>query len=403
MKPPLILEPLRNRDFRLLWTGQTISIFGNFLHQVAVPFQLLALGASPLQLGIGVSIGTAVSLVLLLFAGAIVDRIPRRTIILASDLLGGIVVLAIATLSLTGNLRIEHIYLESAFFGASGAFFYPAIGAIIPELVPPEILVQGNALRSFSRQGARLAGPVVGGLIVASAGPGWAFFGDSLTFFVSFLALLAASPTRASATARQPILKEIREGIAFTFSLPWLWITIVVFAFANAAYAGPLIVAMPLLVRDVLLADASVFGLINASAGIGEIIGGVLLGQVRIYRVGITMYAAAAFGGVWLAMYGVLPRYPLLLVYGVGLGIGFVGFGVLWDSAVQRHVPREFLGRVGSVDWFGSIFLGPFAPLVAGALVQQVGPAAVLAGGGLITFALCLVPLLIPSIRGLRS
>jgi Bacterial protein of unknown function (DUF894). len=272
VKPPLILEPLRNRDFRLLWAGQTISIFGNFLHQVAVPFQLLALGASPLQLGIGVSIGTAVSLVLLLFAGAIVDRIPRRTIILASDLLGGIVVLAIATLSLTGNLRIEHIYLESAFFGASGAFFYPAIGAIIPELVPPEILVQGNALRSFSRQGARLAGPVVGGLIVASAGPGWAFFGDSLTFFVSFLALLAASPTRASATPRQPILKEIREGIAFTFSLPWLWITIVVFAFANAAYAGPLIVAMPLLVRDVLLADASVFGLINASAGIGEII-----------------------------------------------------------------------------------------------------------------------------------
>jgi MFS family permease len=403
VKLPLVLHPLRNRDFRLLWTGQTVSIFGNFLHQVAVPFQLLALGASPIQLGIGASISTAVQLVLFLFAGAIVDRVPRRRVILACDLLAGIVVMAIALLSLTGNLRIEHIYLEAAFFGASGAFFMPAMGAIIPELVPADILVQGNTLRSFSRQAARLTGPVVGGLLVASAGPGWAFFGDSLTFFVSFLALLAASPTRSVPAPRQAILREIREGVAFTFSLPWLWITIIVFAFANATYAGPLIVAMPLLVRDVLLANAGVFGLINASAGVGEIIGGILVGQVRIHRVGIAMYAAAVFGNVWLAMYGLLPVYPLLLLYGVGLGIGFIGFGVLWDTAVQRHVPRALLGRVGSVDGFGSILLLPLAPLVAGALVERVGPAAVLAGGGLLTMLLCLFPLLLPSIRGLRS
>jgi MFS family permease len=82
VKLPLVLPPLRNRDFRLLWTGQSVSIFGNFLHQVAVPFQLLALGASPIQLGIGASISTAVQLVLFLFAGAIVDRVPRRRVIL---------------------------------------------------------------------------------------------------------------------------------------------------------------------------------------------------------------------------------------------------------------------------------------------------------------------------------
>jgi MFS family permease len=403
VKLPLVLRPLRNRDFQLLWTGQTVSIFGNFLHQVAVPFQLLALGASPIQLGIGASISTAVALVLFLFAGAIVDRVPRRRVILACDLLAGIVVMAIALLSLTANLRIEHIYLEAAFFGATAAFFMPAMNAIIPELVPTDILVQGNALRSFSRQAARLTGPVVGGLLVVSAGPGWAFFGDSLTFFVGFVALLAASPTRLVPAPRQPILKEIREGVAFTFSLPWLWITIIVFAFANATYAGPLIVAMPLLVRDVLLANAGVYGLINASAGVGEIIGGVLVGQVRIHRVGIAMYAAAVFGNVWLAMYGLVPVYPLLLLYGVGLGMGFIGFGVLWDTALQRHVPRALLGRVGSVDGFGSILLLPLAPLVAGALVERIGPAAVLAGGGFLSVLLCLFPLLLPSVRGLRS
>jgi len=403
MKLPLVLHPLRNRDFRLLWTGQTVSIFGNFVHQVAVPFQLLALGASPIQLGIGASISTAMGLLLFLFAGAIVDRVPRRRVILACDLLSGIVVLAIALLSLTGTLRIEHIYIEAAFFGATGAFFMPAMGAIIPELVPADILVQGNTLRSFSRQGARLTGPVIGGLIVASAGPGWAFLADSLTFFVSFLVLLAASSTRRAPAPRQPILREIREGVVFTFSLPWLWITILVFAFANATYAGPLIVAMPLYVRNVLLADAGVFGLINASNGIGEIVGGILLGQLRLRRIGIAMYVAAAFGSLWLAMYGLLPIYPVLLLYGVGLGMGFIGFGVLWDTAVQRHVPHALLGRVGSVDGFGSILLLPLAPLAAGALVEQFGPAAVLAGGGLLSTALCVFPLLVPSIRQLRA
>jgi MFS family permease len=403
VKLPLVLEPLRHRDFRLLWTGQTVSTFGNFLHQVAVPFQLLALGAGPLQLGLGVSIGSAVSLLVILFAGAIVDRVPRRSVILACDLGSGFVVLAIALLSLTGNLRIEHIYIESALFGLSGAFFFPAMGAIVPELIPPEILVQGNTLRSFSRQAARLSGPVVGGILVATAGPGWAFLGDALTFFVSFGALLLATPRRGVAGLRQPILREIRAGLAFTFALPWLWITIVVFAFANFAYAGPLIVAMPLLVRDVLRGDASVFGFINASNGVGEIIGGVLIGQLRIHRVGIVMYGAAAFGAFWLAMYGLVPAYPLLLLYGVGLGMGFVGFGVLWDSAVQRHVPGEMLGRVGSVDWFGSIFLGPFAPLAAAALIAPLGPAAVLALGGLVCAGLCLVTLAVPSIRALRA
>ncbi|MDP9245408.1 MAG: MFS transporter [Chloroflexota bacterium] len=403
MKLPLLLEPLRHRDFRLLWTGQTISIFGNSLHQIAVPFQLLALGASPVQLGIGASISTAVSLVLFLYAGAIVDRIPRRRVILLCDLASGLVVMAIALLSITGNLRIEHIYLESAFFGATGAFFFPAMGAIIPELVPAEILVQGNTVRSFSRQGARLAGPALGGVIVASQGPGWAFLIDSLTFLISFFVLLAASPSTTVAAVRLPILREIREGITFTLSLPWLWITILIFAFGNMTLAGPFIVAMPLLVRDVLLADAGVFGLISASFAVGEIAGGIVLGQVKIRRIGVAMYAAAVLTSLAQALYGLLPVYPALLLYGLGVGIGQIGFGVLWDSALQRHVPRALLGRVSSVDGFGSILLLPIAPLAAGALAERFGPAAVLAGGGLIGAGLCLFALAIPSIRGLRS
>lgn len=403
MKLPLLLEPLRHRDFRLLWTGQTVSVFGDFMHGVALPFQLLALGATPVQLGLGVSISIAVQLVLILFGGAIVDRLPRRRIILASDLLSGIAVTLVGTLSIAGLLRIEYVYLEAAFFGATAAFFMPAMGAIIPELVPSDVLVQGNTLRGFSRQAARLGGPVLGGILVAGPGPGWALIADGVTFFVSFVALSAARPAGGAPKPRRPLLHEIREGIAFTFSVGWLWITIALFALVNASFTGPMSVGLPLLVRDVLRADARAFGLITAAGGVGEIVGGLFVGQVRLRRIGIAMYLFAAAGGLGVMTFGLFPRLPIVLLASVGIGVSFVGFGVLWESAVQRNVPRELLGRVGSVDWFGSLLLGPVSPLVVGAIVQSVGPAAVFTVAGALAAALCLGALLVPSIRDLRA
>lgn len=403
MKVPLLLEPLRHRDFRLLWTGQTVSLFGNFMHGVALPFQLLALGATPIQLGLGISISIAVQLVLILFGGAIVDRLPRRRIILASDLLSGIVACGVGALSLSGLLRIEYIYLEAAFFGATAAFFVPAIGAIIPELVPSDVLVQGNTLRGFSCQAARLTGPVVGGIIVASAGPGWAFIADGITFFVSFAALYLARPVGGVPKPRQPILREIREGIAFTFSVGWLWITIALFALVNASFTGPMSVGLPLLVRDVLHADARTFGVITAAGAVGEIAGGLFVGQVRLRRSGVAMYVFAAGGGLGVMLFGLFPQLPVVLLASAGIGLSLVGFGVLWESAVQKNVPRELLGRVGSVDWFGSLLLGPVSPLVVGAIIQSVGAADVFIVAGAIATVLCLGALFVPSIRALRA
>src|SRR3981189_2675918 len=118
---PRLLVPLRHRDFRLLWTGQTVSSFGNRVQGVALPFQLLALGASPLQLGISVAISTAASVTFLLLGGAIADRVPRRTLIIASDLVGGCVVALMALLSWTGQLRIEHVYVAAVALGAADA------------------------------------------------------------------------------------------------------------------------------------------------------------------------------------------------------------------------------------------------------------------------------------------
>lgn len=402
MRLPAVLVPLRHRDFRLLWTGQTVSMLGNFIYGVALPFQILALGGTPLQLGLGASFTSGSALFFLLIGGAVVDRVPRRHVILASDLINGIVMTVVAALGSLGQLRIEHIYVSAAVSGATWAFFGPAMTAIIPELVPADVLRSGNALRGLSRQIAQTSGPVIGGALVAFAGGPIAFAVNAASFFVSFAALWLAKPPRREPAPAAPIVRQIRDGLAYTSSVPWLWVTIVLWAFVNVAESGPFIVALPLLVRDVLLADARIFGVIVAAQGIGEVVGTFSVALMRVRRVGIAMYGWALVSAVASIVWGLAPIVPVMLACAFVRGLSFVGFGVLWETSVQRHVPSELLGRVSSIDWFGSIFLGPIGPVIFASIVTAVGPAASFVLGGVAALLLISTGFAVRSIRELE-
>ena len=399
MRLPVVFMPLRHRNFRLLWIGQTVSILGNFIYGVALPFQILALGGSALELGIGGSIAAVSMLLSLLVAGALVDRLPRRRVILVSDLASGLVVTVIALLGLTGTLAIVHLYAAAAFFGVAFSFVGPAITAIIPELIPEEVLVPGNAMRGLSRQIAQVSGPVLGGAIVALAGPPVAFAFDAATFFVSFGAVLLVRPGAREPQIAVPFVRQIREGLAFTFSVPWLWITIFLWALVNLAESGPYLVAMPLLVRDVLQGDARTYGAIVAAMGAGQVIGTFTISQLRVRRTGIVIYAWGMLSALTYIVLGLVPVLPVILVLMAVRGLSFVGFGVLWESAIQRHVPREMLGRVASIDWFGAVLMGPLAPLLFAGIVESVGPAASFLIGGIMALAVIAPALAVRSIR----
>ena len=402
MRLPRIAEPLRHRDFRLLWVGQTLTLLGSFISQVALPFQILDLGGSALELGTITSVFAVANLVFLLFGGAIADRVSRRALIVATELASGFVTAVIAGLGLAGRLELWHLYVLAASFGATTAFNIPALGAIIPELVPEDILVAGNALRGLSRQAARVSGPVVGGIIVSLAGPPVAFAFNATTFLLSAAVVWLTRPRPIDVRPRSSLLAEIREGFAFVFSVEWLWVTIFGFSIIVAGFIGAFGVGLPLLVTEVLRAGAPTFGLITAAMGVGEAAGAGLMGQIRIRRAGIAMYLFAALGGVALLVYGLVPSVPGALAASVILGLSFVSFGVLWESALQRHVPRALLGRVTSVDWFGGNLLGPVAPLGAALIANAYGPAAVFLVGGAIATGLCLAALALPSIRRLE-
>jgi DHA3 family tetracycline resistance protein-like MFS transporter len=385
---PRLLVPLRHRDFRLLWTGQTVSSFGDNVQNVAVPFQLLALGATPLQLGIAVALDTAASIAFLLVGGAIADRVPRRTLIIASDLLGGCVVAIMALLSATGQLRIEHVYVAAVALGAADAFLRPAYTAIIADLVPGDILRAGNAARLLGRSLARIVGPTVGGLAVALGGPALAFGINALTFVFSFATLMLANPARRVLATSASLLRDIREGFGYVFSVRWLWTTILYFMLVNVAYVGQSGVMTPLLVRDVLSGNAETFGVLMSAYGVGTIVASIVVAQLTLGRPGRVMFAFELLAAVCVLAIGWVPILPAVVVLMALTGVGLASSTVIWEAMLQRHVPEKMLGRVASIDLLGNSLINPVGPIAAAALVGSAGPAGAFVVAGAYAVAL---------------
>jgi MFS family permease len=400
---PRLLVPLRHRDFRLLWTGQTVSSFGNHVQGIAMPFQLLALGASPLQLGIAVALDTLSSIAFLLVGGAVADRVARRTLILASDLVGGCVVATLAVLSATGQLRIEHVYLARIVLGAADAFLRPAYTAIIADLVPTDVLRAGNASRLLGRSLARIVGPSVGGVAVALGGPALAFGINALTFVFSFATLLLASPVRRTVASSVSLLREIREGFSYVFSVKWLWTTTLYFMVVNFAYAGQSGVMTPLLVRDVLAGNAETFGAIMSAYGVGTILASIVIAQLAVRRPGRVMFAFELLAGVAVLAIGFLPAFPAVVVSMALIGTALASSTVIWEALLQRHVPEHMLGRVASIDLLGNSLINPMAPIAAAALVGSIGPASTFIVAGVYAVVLASIGLVASPLRRIEE
>lgn len=381
-----IVAPLRHRDFRLLFIGQTVSVTGNAIYAVALPFQILALGGSPLQLGVGFTLFASAQLVTILFGGALVDRFPRRRVILTTDFLSGVVVAVVAALGLSHRLQIPDLYVLSAFFGATFAFYTPALNAIMPELIPADVLVPGNALRGLSTQSARVVGPLIGGLVVTGFGAPWAFAIDAATFLFSFAVFWFAQPPQREPGPRKALMGEIRDGIAYTFSVTWIWVAIVGFAATNGFFFAGFTVAMPILVLHVLHGTAATYGLVNAVAAVGEVLAGVVVANLHFKRLLVGTYVFSSLLGLAFAVIGIAPLLLFVLAGGFLFNFCIVLSNTHWDSAVQKYVPARLLGRVTSVDFFGSFLVGPIAPIVAAAVLLHFSPGTIFVAGGLLAF-----------------
>jgi DHA3 family tetracycline resistance protein-like MFS transporter len=392
------------RDFRLLWTGMAISLLGDGIYLVAIVWQVYELSDAPTALAIvGVCL-TVPQVALVLLGGAITDRLERRRVLLAADILRGLAVGVVGALAVAGELRLWHLFVLAAVFGVGSALFGPAFSAIVPELVPDDLILQANALDRFVRPLAiRFIGPAVGGVIVARFGAGTAFLLDAASFGASIAALLAIGrmPGLAAPHRRKSILHEVGEGIAFVRSQRWLLGTVVGSSIGMLFFLGPVYVLLPLVVKQSLGGTATDLGLVFAAGGVGAMIASFVLGGRGLPARPLTvMYACWGAMCLQLVAYAV-ARSLWQVVLAAILGTALLVYGqILWSTMLQTLVPRSLLGRVASVDSVLSWGLTPVSYALTAPVVHVVGLDATLAGAGVAAAAVLIVTyVFFPSVR----
>jgi MFS family permease len=383
-----LLAPLRVRDFALLWSGQTVSLAGDGIFVLALIWQALALGgARGLSLVLVVRFLPATAL--LLAGGVVSDRVSRRVTMLACDSVQALSLTTLAVLTTTHHLRLWHLVVAAAVAGAASGFFLPASTALVPEVLPRDLLVAANSLNTVSRlTTARLLGPVAGGFLVAAGGAGVAFGVDAVTFAVS-ATTLAALRLPSDSVERPPggsLAADLREGVAYCLTRRWLVVSLAAFAVLNLAVSAPLAVLVPVYVTEHLHLDARALGLLFAVEGLAGGVAAVVASQVRApRRYVVATHLAFAASGVSLAVMGVTGSLAVALACLAVVGFLLELGNVYWTTAVQEHVPNDLLGRVSSVDWLMSGSLIPVGMALAGAAAAATGAAPVFVAGGAAT------------------
>jgi DHA3 family tetracycline resistance protein-like MFS transporter len=401
-----LLDPLRLRDFRLLWGGMCVSLLGDGVFIVALAWQVYALSNTPTALAVVGIAMTVPTLAFLLVGGVMSDRFDRRRLMLAADVARGLAVAVIAILSLTGALELWHMLLLVAVFGAGTAFFGPAFDAIVPDVLPSSLLPQANSLDQFIRPVAlRLAGPALGGFLIQGVGVGWAFALNAATFAVSTAALLAmAAPRRTIHDAHGSVGGDIRAGFAYVRKHVWLWGTFVSAAVAYLVFMGPAEVLLPFLVKNDLHGSAADLGLVFAAGGVGSVGCAALMGQRGIPRRDITfMYVAWTLATLAIAGYGLASAVWQLMLASLLFNALETAGTIVWATAKQRNVPPELLGRVSSLDWLISIGLLPLSFALTGPVSSVLGVQGTLIAGGVVGGVVTFAALLLPGMRAVEG
>src|SRR6476659_889420 len=395
-----VLQAFRSRNFRLLWTGQAISLLGDAAFVVALGWRTFDLTGSARSLGLVLTFQGVGVLTTALVGGALADRYNRRTLMLVSDAARFGVIAALAMINASGHLTIHSLAAIALVEGLATGFFTPALGGLIPLVVEDARLGSANALIGIARQGSFLIGPAVASVLYGVAGATFVFGFNACSYLVSFGFVFATRPRAAERASEDGTLRAIGEGFRYIAGVPWLWITISLFAFVLMLQWASIQVLTPKLVREHFDLGGGAYGLLFSLIGGGMIVGSFLVGQLNPHRRrGVISYLIWIANSVLVIVFALSPWYPLAAAAAFVRGI-CIGFGVtIWETMLMELVPRHMLSRVVSLDWFGSLGLTPFGLLFVGAISDVAPPGEIIALAAAISIGVIASGLLSRQIR----
>lgn len=388
-----VRDTLRYRQFRYQFGAQAISVVGSALSPVALSLGILQLTGSSRDLSIVLAASSVPTVLMLLVGGVWSDRISRQLILVVTSAICGVAQVCLGVMFIAGRFDLWLAALFQVITGVALAFYFPATTGLTVQTVPSEGLQNANALLSLTRSISGSVGPLLGGLLVLTAGAGWALVADGLSFFVCALLLSRLRLKRLEKAAEgERFLQQLAQGFREVISRSWVWSSIVAFMFTNVATAV-------LLVLGPVLALSGDNGVVTWSLIVASVSAGQVIGDVAALRI-VPRRPIVASRFLELLVVPLLVALALGAPIGVLIGTGLLA-GVatsfpdaLWFTALQRNLPPNVLSRVSSYDWMGSLALRPIGYLGAAAIGAALGagPALAVAAAAVIaTRAACLV------------
>jgi MFS family permease len=388
------LGAVRHRDFRLLWTGQTLSMIGDGAFLVATGWRVVQLTGSSSSLAILLALNNVAMLSTLLVGGALADRYPRRLMMIVSDLVRCACVASLAALDATGQLSFGIWLALAVVYGLGDGFFQPAFGGIVPLVVEPEAVPSANALIGIARNTSLLVGPALAGLLYGIAGSPVVFGANAATFVVSALLLLLARPRPIEPEPSEGTWREIVSGFRYVARVPWLWVTISLAAVALMIAWAPFQSLLPALTHETFHRGVASYGTLFAVQALGMVGGALLFGQIqpRRHRVVLT-YAAYGLNDICVIVLVVLGSYHAAVVLMVARGALIGWANALWETILVQLVPENRLSRVISLDYFGTLGLTPVGFALTAAVAPFFPAASILLVGYSLATVLWMAPL----------
>jgi len=385
---------LRFRDFRLFWLGQLISLTGTWIQNVAQQWLVLELTHnSPFMLGLVTAVQFTPMLLLALIGGAVADQVSKRNLILVTQIISGALALLLGILVQTGQVQYWHVLAIAAMLGIVNAFYTPARQAFTPELVSKEALLNAVALNSAVFNAARVLGPALGGILIATVGLSLNFYLNAASF-VAVIAglLLIRSKPRERTNRGSSLVGDVREGLAYIVHTPVVYSLLALVGVASL-FGLNFTTLLPIFARahSLLNVGSSGFGFLSAAMGVGSLCGALALAFLNRREIARRFVYGGAFTFTVTEIVFAFSRlYGLSVALLVLIGLSMTFFTTTANTRILSLTPTHLQGRVMSV--YALMFLGmtPFGAFLSGLIAEEAGAPVAMAIGGAVTLAFTL-------------